>query len=180
MKIYMLHDAEGQARLQKEEERQKRPLTFKSEVGADMPPKMQKIVGRKIGCDDWTGSGREPHSVFWKDAVKHALTFKNFDLDEIKDNLLPVAEDPRNCRLLTCRTSCPMGLTKKRCIINSNKAMFKSDKNARYAITVLQFLQAAGMTKDDLERVKKELALGASYDLRAVNAQIENAMLDSE
>ena len=110
------------------------------------------------------------------------LPFKNFDLDEIKDNLLPVSEQGqfsghcrhglRCCRLLASKSP------KKRTIIETARGMFKSDRNTRYAITVLQFLQAAGMTKEELVRVKQELALNASDDLLAVlRAHIENAML---
>ena len=38
-------------------------------------------------------------------------------------------------------------------VVQTCKRKFKGEDNARYAITVLQILQAAGMMQDELERV---------------------------
>ena len=89
--------------------------------------------------------------VEWKEAVKHAKQFAEFDVAAVKDKLLPVREEVQRNKLL-------LRLVEgKSPVVQCTPTMFQGSENARHAITVLQFCQAAEMTKALLEEVKKEL-----------------------
>ena len=102
----------------------------------------------------WPGTRSQPCSVYWQCAVQHAQLHVpgGFDLNKIQDLLLPVKEvtNDSNVRILLFRIfgAVPLQVTLKK---------FRGTNNARHAITVLQFCQAAGLTKEQLEEVKSRL-----------------------
>ena len=159
MKDLMAQDAEGQARLLREGERQKAVMP-KKVVGDGMPCKKAKVVlknGSEIisHIQSWKGSGRRPHSFFFERCYCTCIDFHETRFGRNRDNVLAVREgtDKRQAEgTLECRL-----MNKGHNVIQTNEAKFKSAANARHAITVLQFLQAAGMMKDELERVKTML-----------------------
>ena len=70
------------------------------------PAKTPKVVLNMLLAEmspvteNWKGSGHPPHSLYWEDAAAHALALMEFDVDQIKDNLLPVrGENQRECYL---------------------------------------------------------------------------------
>ena len=48
----------------------------------------------------WKGVHHQPCSVEWKEAVKHAKQFAEFDVAAVKDKLLPVREEVQRDKLL--------------------------------------------------------------------------------
>ena len=100
----------------------------------------------------WPGTRSQPCSVYWQCAVQHAQLHVpgGFDLNQIQDLLLPVKEELQQEKMLF-RIFGAFGVLQ----VTENK--FRGANNARHAITVLQFCQAAGLSKVQLEEVKSRL-----------------------
>lgn len=126
-------------------------------AGARKPRKPRKFC-REWCCEKhrlatgWPGTRSQPCSVYWQCAVQHAQLHVpgGFDLNQIQDLLLPVKEELQQEKLLF-RIFGAFG------VLQVTEKKFRGANNARHAITVLQFCQAAGLTKEQLEEVKSRL-----------------------
>ena len=100
----------------------------------------------------WPGTQHQPCCVYWKHAVLLSQEFVDFDLAQIADKLLPVKEevDHRNGGIR-------LRISSGGNMVQATEGTFGLVDNARMAITVLQFCQAAGMKKKELEHVKTQL-----------------------
>ena len=129
-------------------------------VGACKPRKPCKprdcrirfVRHRNSSLAGWPGTCSQPCSVYWQCAVQHAQLHVpgGFDLNLIQDLILPVKEELKRETLLF-RIFGEFG------VLQVTEKMFRGTKNARHAITVLQFCQAAGLTKEQLDEVKCRL-----------------------